>query len=115
MISLPNPDLEDFSKVLKFSPVPEEFYKKERKMKFKMRFSELWDKIKADYFIIDIEDPETFNRRMIVDKTHSIGPIGPDDDDYEVVEIKVIPNNFCYGALGDKKLKNGIHIVLREL
>ena len=111
MISLPNPDLKDFSKVLKFSPVPEEFYKKERKM----TFLELWDKIKADYFIIDIEDPETFNRRMIVDKTHTIGPIGPDDDDYEVVEVKVIPNNFCYGALGDKKLKNGLHIILREL
>ena len=52
---------------------------------------------------------------MIVDKTHTIGPIGPDDDDYEVVEVKVIPNNFCYGALGDKKLKNGLHIILREL
>ena len=111
MISLPNPDLKDFSKVLKFSPVPEEFYKKERKMKFKMRFSELWDKIKADYFIIDIEDPETFNRRLVIDKTHSV-----DDeyDDFEVVEIKVIPNYFSYGALGDKRLKNGLHIVLRK-
>lgn len=111
MISLPNPDLEDFSKVLKFSPAPEKFYMRKRKM----RFSELWEKVTADYFIIDIEDPETFNRRMIVDKTHTIGPIGPDDDDYEVVEVKVIPNNFCYGALGDKKLKNGLHIILREL
>lgn len=115
MISLPNQGLKDFSKVLKFSPVPEEFYMRKRKMKFKMKFSELWEKVTADYFIIDIEDPETFNRRMIVDKTHSIGPIGPDDDDYEVVEVKAIPNNFCYGALGDKKLKNGLHIILREL
>ena len=115
MISLPNPDLKDFSKVLKFSPVPEDFYKRERKMKFKMRFSKLWEKIKADYFIIDIEDPETFNRRMIVDKTHTIETIGTDDDDYEVVVDKVNPNNFCYGALGDKKLKNGLHIILREL
>lgn len=32
MISLPNPDLKDFSKVLKFSPVPEEIYMRKRKM-----------------------------------------------------------------------------------
>ena len=108
MISLPNPDLKDFSKVLKFSPVPEEFYKKERKM----TFLELWEKASADYFIVDIEDPETFNRRLVIDKTHSV-----DDeyDDFEVVEIKVIPNYFCYGALGDKKLKNGLHIVLKKI
>ena len=107
MISLPNPDLKDFSKVLKFSPVPEEFYKKERKM----TFLELWEKASADYFIVDIEDPETFNRRLVIDKTHSV-----DDeyDDFEVVEIKVIPNYFSYGALGDKRLKNGLHIVLRK-
>ena len=107
MISLPNPDLKDFSKVLKFSPVPEEFYKKERKM----TFLELWEKASADYFIVDIEDPETFNRRLVIDKTHSV-----DDeyDDFEVVEIKVIPNYFSYGALGDKRLKNGLHIVSRK-
>ena len=107
MISLPNPDLKDFSKVLKFSPVPEEFYMRRRKLKF----LELWEKATADYFIVDIEDPETFNRRLVIDKTHSV-----DDeyDDFEVVEIKVIPNYFSYGALGDKRLKNGLHIVLRK-
>lgn len=107
MILLPNPDLKDFSKVLKFSPVPEDFYKRERKM----TFLELWEKASADYFIVDIEDPETFNRRLVIDKTHSV-----DDeyDDFEVVEIKVIPNYFSYGALGDKRLKNGLHIVLRK-
>ena len=76
-----------------------------------MKFLELWERASADYFIVDIEDPETFNRRLVIDKTHSV-----DDeyDDFEVVEIKVIPNYFCYGALGDKKLKTGLHIVLNK-
>ena len=108
MISLPNPDLKDFSKALKFSPVPEKFYMRKRKM----TFLELWEKVTADYFIIDIEDPETFNRRLVIDKTYGAGD---EYDNFEVVEIKVIPNYFCYGALGDKKLlKNGLHIVLRK-
>lgn len=76
-----------------------------------MTFLELWEKAAADYFIVDIEDPETFNRRMIVDKTYGVGD---EYDDFEVVKVKAIPNYFCYGALGDKKLKNGLHIVLRK-
>lgn len=107
MISLPNPDLEDFSKVLKFSPVPEKFYRRK-----KLTFLELWEKTTADYFIVDIEDPETINRRLVIDKTFGVGD---EYDNFEVVEVKAIPNNFCYGALGDKKLKNGLHIILREL
>lgn len=108
MISLPNQDLEDFSKVLKFSPVPEEFYMRKRKL----TFLELWEKASADYFIVDIEDPETINRRLVIDKNYGVGD---EYDDFEVVEIKVIPNYFCYGALGDKRLKNGLHIVLKKI
>lgn len=40
--------------------------------------------------------------------------VGDEYDDFEVAKVKVIPNYFCYGALGDKKLKNGLHIVLRK-
>ena len=103
MISLPT-NL-DFKNVLKISPVPEKFYKKEKKM---IKLSEFLDLTTADFYIIDIEDLETYNRRLIMDDTHYIN--SNKFDNFRVVKSKTI--YFENGFLDNEKHKICIHVTL---
>lgn len=73
------------------------------------KFKEFIENKTADFFIIDIEDPKSFNRRLIVDNTHYIGD---EYDDYEVIRSN--PEHYEHGFCENENLKNGIHVVLRK-
>lgn len=96
----------DFSNVLEIKPIEEQLVKKEKKM---TKFSEFLDLTTADLYIIDIEDPETFNRRLIIDDTHYVDS---KFDGFRVIKSKTI--YFENGFLGNEKLKIGIHVTLRK-
>lgn len=73
------------------------------------KFSEFLKNKTADFFIIDIEDPKSFNRRMIIDDLHFIGA---NYDDYEVIRSN--HEYYEHGFCENEKHKNGLHIVLKK-
>ena len=73
-----------------------------------IEFSEFLKNKTADFFIIDIEDPKSFNRRLIIDDLHFIGAVY---DEYEVIRSN--PEYYEHGFCENEKHKNGIHVVLR--
>lgn len=97
----------DFSNVLALKPIEEQPVKKEKKM---TKLSEFLDITTADFYIIDIEDPETYNSRLIMDDTHYIN--SNKFDKFGVVKSKTI--YFENGFLDNEKLKIGIHVTLRK-
>ena len=74
-----------------------------------IEFSEFLKNKTADFFIIDIEDHKSFNRRLIIDDNHYVGS---KFDGFRVIESKTIyfENDF----LDNGKLKIGIHVTLRK-
>ena len=103
MISLPT-NL-DFKNVLKISPVPEKFYMRKKKM---TKLSEFLDLTTADFYIIDIEDLETYNRRLIIDDLHYID--SNKFDKFRVIKSKTV--YFENGFLDNEKHKICIHVTL---
>lgn len=73
------------------------------------KFSEFLKNKTADFFIIDIEDPKSFNRRMNIDVLHFIGAVY---DEYEVIRSN--PQYHEHGFCVNEKYKNGIHVVLKK-
>ena len=75
-----------------------------------IKLPEFLDITTADFYIIDIEDPETYNSRLIMDDTHYIN--SNKFDKFGVVKSKTI--YFENGFLDNGKLKIGIHVTLRK-
>lgn len=73
-----------------------------------IKLSEFLDITTADFYIIDIEDLETYNRRLIMDDTHYIN--SNKFDNFRVVKSKTI--YFENGFLDDEKHKICIHVTL---
>ena len=102
---LKDANIYDFSNVLEIKPIEERLVKKGKKM---TKLSEFLDITTADFYIIDIEDLETYNRRLIMDDTHYIN--SNKFDDFRVVKSKTV--YFENGFLDDEKHKICIHVTL---
>jgi hypothetical protein len=74
-----------------------------------IEFSEFLKNKTADFFIIDIEDHKSFNRRLIMDDTHYIN--SNKFDNFIVVKSKIYFEN---GFLDNGKHKICIHVTLRK-
>ena len=73
------------------------------------KFSEFLDLTTADFYVIDIEDLETYNRRLIIDDLHFVDS---KFDNFIVVKSKTV--YFENGFLDNEKLKICIHVTLRK-
>ena len=73
-----------------------------------IKLSEFLDITTADFYIIDIEDLETYNRRLIIDDLHCID--SNKFDNFRVVKSKTV--YFENGFLDDEKHKICIHVTL---
>lgn len=74
-----------------------------------IEFSEFLKNKTADFFVIDIEDPKSFNRRLIIDDLHYVD--SNNFDDFIVVKSKIYFEN---GFLDNEKHKICIHVTLRK-
>lgn len=78
------------------------------RLKNMIKLSEFLDITTADFYIIDIEDLETYNRRLIIDELHYID--SNKFDKFRVVKSKTV--YFENGFLDDEKHKICIHVTL---